>query len=334
MNEDDTLLRHFVEDHAEDAFTELVQRHVAMVYATALRRVGGDAHFAQDVTQSVFISLARKASTLRGHASLAGWLYISTHRATAEVVRREQRRKQREASAHSMHLTSTPEDRPVDPASLRPLLDDALIELKSEDREAVVLRFFAQRSFAEIGAALRITEEAARKRVNRALEKLQEALCRRGITSTATALGGALSAAGITAAPATLVSQVAAVALAESMAIPTATLTTAFTSSLLPAAAIAAVLTGLWTNTPQQRANETMAGEIARLERAPEATAGLRSEIDDLTRALARPLNAISRACRAALVDDARTRHRQRCQEGPDYHRGNAPMGRRARDLG
>ena len=201
MNEDSTLLRRFVEDHAEDAFTELVQRHLAMVHATALRRVGGDAHLAQDVAQTVFISLARKASSLRGHASLAGWLYISTHHATAEIVRREQRRKQREASAHSMNRASTPDDPPVDPAALRPLLDDALVELKSDDREAVLLRFFAQRSFAEIGSALRITEEAARKRVDRALDQLQATLSRRGITSTVAALGSALSAAGITTAP-------------------------------------------------------------------------------------------------------------------------------------
>ena len=192
MNEDAILLRRFAEDHAEEAFTELVRRHLPLVHATALRRVGGDAHLAQDVTQTVFISLARKAPALQGHASLAGWLYLSTHHATAEVVRREQRRKQREASAHTMHLASTPDDPPVDPAALRPLLDDALVELKADDREAVVLRFFGQRSFAEIGAALRITEEAARKRVDRALEKLQAALSRRGITSTVAALGSAL----------------------------------------------------------------------------------------------------------------------------------------------
>jgi RNA polymerase sigma factor (sigma-70 family) len=286
MNEDAILLRRFVEDHAEDAFTEIVQRHLPMVHATALRRVGGDAHLAQDVTQTVFIALARKASSLRGHGSLAGWLYISTHRATAEVVRREQRRKQREASAHSMNLASLSDDPPVDLASLRPLLDDALVGLKADDREAVVLRFFAQRSFAEIGAALRITEEAARKRVNRALDQLQATLSRRGITSTVTALGSALTAAGITTAPATLVSEVAAVALAQSVLLPAAALTSALASTLLPAAALAAVLTGLWTILPQRRANAAMADELARLERAPVATARMQSEIDDLARAL------------------------------------------------
>jgi RNA polymerase sigma factor (sigma-70 family) len=287
MNEDALLLRRFVEDHAEDAFTELVRRHLTLVYGAALRRVGGDAHLAQDVSQTVFISLASKAASLRTHASLAGWLYIATHRATAEVVRREQRRKQHEASAHSMNLSSTPEDAAVDPAALRPLLDDALVELKDDDREAVVLRYFAQRSFAEIGSTLRITEEAARKRVERAVERLHRTLSRRGITSSVTALGSALAAGGMTVAPATLVTQVSAAALAQTVLIPAVTLGTTLASALLPAAAVATVLTALWTIVPQQRANAVLADEIARLEREPLATAVVRSEINDLKRAIA-----------------------------------------------
>ena len=150
-----------------------------------------------------------------------------------------------------------------------------------------MLRYFAQRSFAEIGAALRITEEAARKRVDRALEKLQVTLSRRGITSTVAALGGALSAAGITTAPATLAGQVVAVALAESVLVPAAGLTATLASSLLPAAAMAALVTGLWVIVPQQRANTAMADEFARLERAPTSAAATQSEIDSLTLALA-----------------------------------------------
>ena len=313
MNEDAILLRRFAEDHAEEAFTELVQRHLPLVHAMALRRVGGDAHLAQDVTQTVFIALARKASSLQGHASLAGWLYLSTHHATAEVVRREQRRKQREAAAHSMHLASTSDAPPVDPAALRPLLDDALVELKADDREAVVLRFFAQRSFAEIGATLRITEEAARKRVDRALDQLQATLSRRGITSTVVALGSALTAAGVTTAPATLVSQIAAAALAQSAVAPA--LATTLAASLLPAAAIAAVATGLWTILPQQRANAATADELARLRHAPSIAAGVESEIANLTQALAlartpparvSPAPASARAAGPALTASAR----------------------------
>jgi len=287
MNEDALLLHDFVKNHSEEAFTTLVQHHLPMVHATALRRVGGDAYLAQDVAQTVFISLARKASSLRDLGSLAGWLYVSTHRATAEVVRREQRRKQHEQAAHSMNLTNAPQDLPVDPASLRHLLDDALVELKSDDREAVILRFFAQRSFAEIGAALRITEEAARKRVDRALEKLQCTLSRRGIASSVAALGTTMTAAGVTTTPATLVSQIAGVAFAQGMTLPAATLTSMLTTSFLPAAASAAMLTGLWTIIPQQRANAAMVNEIARIENAPKARSDVQSEIDQLSRTLA-----------------------------------------------
>lgn len=287
MNADAILLRRFVEDHEQAAFTELVRRHFAMVSATALRRVGGDIHLAQDVTQTVFISLARKAASLRDHGSLAGWLYVSTHRATAEVVRRERRRKQHETSAEVMMLPNLSDDPPVDAAVLRPLLDDALIELKTDDREAVVLRFFTQRSFAEIGATLQITEEAARKRVDRALEKLHTALSRRGLTSTVTTLGSALTTAGVSAAPTTLVGQVAAVALAQAALLPAVTLTGTLASALLPATALAVLCTGAWTILPQSRANAAMANEIARRERASTETRGVQAEIDELARALA-----------------------------------------------
>jgi RNA polymerase sigma factor (sigma-70 family) len=285
MSKDETLLRRFVEDRAEEAFKELVQRYLGLVYGTALRRVGGDAHLAQDVTQTVFISLARKASLLRSHASLAGWLYVSTHRATAQMVRGEQRRKQRETRAHSMNLANASESLTVDPASLRPLLDEVLVDLKVDDREAIMLRFFAHRSFAEIGDALRIEEEAARKRVNRALDKLRAALSRRGITSTATALGSALTAAGMAPVPAMLSSQVVTIALAQAVLLPAAAFTT-LTSLLLPVAAIVVVLTGMWTIVPQQRANAAMEKDQARLEPSPAAAVALRSEVDELNRAL------------------------------------------------
>src|SRR6478735_4422004 len=154
MNTDSELLRRFVEDRSEAAFTDLVQRYLPMVRATALRRVGGDAHAADDVAQQVFVALARKAPSLRTHATLAGWLHLSTHHATASWVRGEQRRKHREATADSMQRNDSTADLSADTARLRPLLDDALVTLKPEEREAIVLRFFSGRSFAEIGDAL------------------------------------------------------------------------------------------------------------------------------------------------------------------------------------
>lgn len=260
MMTDDQLLCRFVDEHSEAAFTELVQRHLPLVRATALRRVGGDAHAADDVTQQVFVALARKAAALRGHATLAGWLYTATHHATADWVRREQRRKQREIAASSMHPSESPADTSADAERLRPLLDDALVTLKPDEREAIVLRFFSGRTFSEIGATLTLSEEAARKRVDRALEKLHATMLRRGVTSTVAALGGALSAASVQPVSAGLATQVAGAALAKAAA---PGLAASLTAALWPAAAAATLAGGAFLIFPQQRANADAATALA-----------------------------------------------------------------------
>jgi RNA polymerase sigma factor (sigma-70 family) len=176
MNTDSELLRRYVEERSEPAFTEVVQRHVGLVYSVALRRVGGDAHLAEDVAQKVFCDLARKASALTGRPTLAGWLYASAHLASAAMVRSERRRKAREIEAHLMQTTLSSPESDAEWTRLRPVLDDAFVALKEEEREVIALRFFEKRSFAEIGATLRVTEEAARKRVDRVLDKLRAVL--------------------------------------------------------------------------------------------------------------------------------------------------------------
>jgi RNA polymerase sigma factor (sigma-70 family) len=285
MTTDDELLRRFVENHSEAAFTELVQRHLALVRATALRRVGGDAHAADDVTQQIFVALARKAPSLRGHATLAGWLYIGTHHATADWVRREQRRKQREAIASSMPTHESPADPTAEAAQLRPLLDDALVTLNPDEREAVVLRFFSGRTFSEVGAALAVSEEAARKRVDRALAKLHAVLLRRGVTSTVAALGGALTAAGAQPVAAGLAAQVAGVALAKAAA---PTLAASLAAALWPAAAAATLVGGTLMIIPQHRANADAAAAIAaRQSNLGEAIAAARAENGQLEDELA-----------------------------------------------
>ncbi len=282
MTSDVELLRRFVEDRSEAAFTELVQLHLPLVRATALRRVGGDAHAADDVTQLVFITLARKASSLRGHATLAGWLYVSTHHATAELVRREQRRKQREASAHSMHLTESSLESPDEAARIRPMLDDALITLKPIEREAIVLRFFAKHTFSEIGTAVKLSEEAARKRVNRALEKLHTVLVRRGVTSTVAVLGSTLTAAGMSSAPTGLAIKVAGVALTKAAA-PSVIASVA--SLLWPAVGAAVIVGGTLAIVPQHRANNATAAVIASREADTRSTAvELKTENQRLSR--------------------------------------------------
>lgn len=196
MNDDAELIRRYVDDHSDAAFIQLVERHIGMVHATALRRLGGDRQLAEDVAQSVFFDLARKASSLRHRSSLAGWLYWSAHAASAAVVRRERRRKARELKAHHMGTTLPTNDLPPDWEKLRPVLDDAVTKLAASEREAIVLRFFQRCSFADVGRALELSEEAARKRVDRSLDKLRRILIGQGIASTTSALGSALLAAG------------------------------------------------------------------------------------------------------------------------------------------
>ena len=154
MNSNDIeLLRRYVFERSEAAFTELVQQYVALVYSAALRQTNGDVHLAEDVTQEVFTDLARKAARLTRHTSLAGWLYTSTRYAAATLRRGEQRRFAREQEVHAMNqLLHSAE---TDPAweHLRPVLDEAMHDLKAADREAVLLRFFERLPLATVGGA-------------------------------------------------------------------------------------------------------------------------------------------------------------------------------------
>lgn len=222
---DHELLQRYAECRCEASFTELVKRYVDLVYSSALRQVGGDAHLAHDVTQSVFIDLARKASSLSGRTVLAGWLYTSAHYAAAKVVRSEQRWRAREQKANSMRETS--DESAVEPSweELRPVIDEAMHDLSQGERDAILLRYFEKRQLGEVGAKLGVSDEAARKRVDRALEKLRGLLARRGVTSTSTALVVALGAHTVAAAPAGIATSIAGAAIASSVAGTGTTLT-------------------------------------------------------------------------------------------------------------
>jgi RNA polymerase sigma factor (sigma-70 family) len=215
MTEDAELLRRYAQEGSEAAFAELVQRHINLVYASALRRVRGDTHLAEDVTQNVFTALADAAPRLIHHPVLAGWLHKTTRFAAAQIVRTERRRLAREQEANIMNEPTMPETGdPTDWERLRPLLDEVLDELDPSDRDAVLLRFFEGRSFAEVGERLQLTDNTARMRVERALDKMNALLARRGVTSTVAALGLALtSQMGVTA-PAGLAATVSATAIA------------------------------------------------------------------------------------------------------------------------
>jgi RNA polymerase sigma factor (sigma-70 family) len=217
MQDDATLLRSYVEERSETAFAELVRRHLSLVYYAALRQTG-EAVLAEDVTQTVFCELARRAASLDGRPVLAGWLYTNTRFAAQHARRAEARRRQREHTAHLMNELTQDSGRAAEWETLRPVIDDALHTLEEREREAVLLRYFEGRPFEEIGTRLAWTEDATRKRVARALDKLQAVLARRGVTSTAAALGATLTGQAAMAAPAGLAASVTGVALAGTAA--------------------------------------------------------------------------------------------------------------------
>jgi RNA polymerase sigma factor (sigma-70 family) len=210
---DGELLRRYARDHSDASFEELVKRHVNLIYSAALRQVNGDTHLAEDVTQSVFTDLARKAAKLTNHTSLTAWLYTSTRFVAANLRRTEQRRSLREHEAHTMNAIFTNPEHEPDWVQIRPLLDEAMHTLEDADRQAVLMRHFENRSYAEIGANFGLTENAARMRVERALEKLHGTLTRHGVTSTALVLAGLLTANAVGAAPTHLAAKVVSAAL-------------------------------------------------------------------------------------------------------------------------
>jgi RNA polymerase sigma factor (sigma-70 family) len=212
MTDDATLLRRFADEKSEAAFTELVRRHLDMVFGAALRRTGGDAHRAADVVQEVFTALARQACSLTHHTVLSAWLHTATRNRAVNLMTSERRRKCREVAAMALEPPGGG-DAALDWNEVRPTLDAAIDELPESDRAAVVLRFLERRPFTEIGAVFDISADAARMRTERALERLRAALARRGITSTAAALGALVTTHSGVTAPAGLATTVASGAL-------------------------------------------------------------------------------------------------------------------------
>jgi RNA polymerase sigma factor (sigma-70 family) len=202
MTDGRQLLAEYAATGSEMAFRELVGRYVDLVYSSALRLVNGDTHRAEDVTQTVFADLARMARTLSRGVMLGGWLHRHTCFVASKTMRAERRRQARERQA--VEMNSMEDHSAVNLASVAPVLDEAINQLGAEDRAAILLRFFEQRDFRGVGEALGNNEEAARKRVDRALGKLELLLKRRGVALSAAALGTALGAQAVSAAPAGL----------------------------------------------------------------------------------------------------------------------------------
>ena len=201
MIEDSELLQQYAKEENQAAFAEIVQRHLNLVYSAALRQVGGDADLAKDVSQNVFTDLARKAASLSNRPVLTGWLYTSAHFAAAKIVRTERRRAAREQEAHAMQQLLHDSAPDADWTVLSPVLDELMHQLNESDREAVLLRYFENRPFAEVGAKLGVGENAARMRVDRALEKLRALFKERSVTISILSLGAILSGKAVVAAP-------------------------------------------------------------------------------------------------------------------------------------
>jgi len=297
MSDDLELLQRYAATRDEAAFAELVRTHLNLVYAAALRRTNGRRGLAEEIAQTVFAQLARGAGRLGEHPVLAGWLYVATRNAAMNALRAERRRKRYEQEAQAMqdtHATATTDE---EWQRLRPEIDAAMDDLGAAERDAVLLRFFGNRSFSEIGSALRVSEDAARMRVDRALEKLQVLLRRRGITSTATALGGLLAAQSAVAAPAglavavtgsVLVGTGAATAVAGGAGFMAFMTTNKIVMAIAGAVALAAGGSAVYGFREAQQAHDVLAtvrNEESRLRTQLEQEAAKAREASDQTRA-------------------------------------------------
>jgi RNA polymerase sigma factor (sigma-70 family) len=221
-SDDIALLKEYAESGSEPAFTALVGRHVNLVYSAALRGTG-NAHAAEEIAQAVFIILARKAKSLGDKTVLSGWLYQTARLTAANYLRGEIRRQHREQEAYMQSILDQPDGEAW--RQIAPLLDDAMGRLGEKDRNAIVLRFFENKNLSEVGAALGASEDAAKMRLNRALEKLRKFFTKRGVVHSAAIITGVISANSVQAAPIGLAKTISAVAITKGAVASTSTLT-------------------------------------------------------------------------------------------------------------
>ena len=210
MTDSNQLLRQYAQTGSETAFQELVSRYIDLVYSVAVRRVGGDADLARDVVQTVFIDLARKASRLRSESTLGGWL----HRHTCFVSSNFRRTLQRSAAREQVAMELANQSSGAAWEQLAPMLDEVIDQLGDADRKSIVLRFYEQRDLRSVGLALGTSEDAAQKRISRALEKLRAMLSARGASLSVPLLASLLASRAVSAAPAGLAVETGSKALA------------------------------------------------------------------------------------------------------------------------
>ncbi len=296
---DQQLLRDYAEHQSESAFTELVRRHVDPVYSAALRMVCG-ADLAEDVTQGAFIALAQNARSLADRSVLSGWLHCTARNLAANIVRSETRRRARELEAVAMnHLLANDSDATWE--NIAPHLDAALGELNDSERDALLLRYFERKSAREIAEILGTTEDAAQKRVNRAVDRLRELFSKRRVAIGAGGLVLLISANSVHSAPvglATTISTSAALSAvhqATTIGITKALAMTTLQKALVATVIAAAVGTGVF----QAHRNSTLQNEIQALQQNPNPLA---AQIEQLQR----ERDAASNQLAAALAENGR----------------------------
>jgi RNA polymerase sigma factor (sigma-70 family) len=251
INETDLeLVRRYARDRAEDAFTEIVRRYLNLVYSAALRQVRFS-QLAEEVAQSAFTDLTRAAARLEPYTILSAWLYQVTRRTAIDAVRREARRQVREQIATEMNALNATDD---EWTRIEPLLDEAMSTLDAPDRAAVLLRYFENKSLREVGQQLRVSDDAAQKRVSRAVERLRDFFAKRGVTIGASGLVAGITANAVQAAPVGLAGAISATAaLGGTAGLTTTAITTTKTiamttlqKNLIAGTLAAAIGTGIY----------------------------------------------------------------------------------------
>ncbi len=228
MTSDWDLLRRFARENSQDAFAEIVRRHLNLVYSAARRQVRSP-QLAEEVAQSVFADLARNAGKISSAGvspanSLTPWLYTVTRRTAIDAIRKESRRQLREQIAVEMNnMNATANDW----TQIEPLLDDAMAALDETDRSAILLRYFENKNLREVGEALGASEDAAQKRVSRAVERLREFFSKRNVTIGASGLAVLISANAVQSAPIGLAAAISAAAVLAGTAVHTPTVVAA-----------------------------------------------------------------------------------------------------------
>ena len=210
------MLQNYADRNSEEAFAELVRRHLDLVYSAALRQVRSP-QLAEEVAQSVFTDLARNAGKLKPDTILTAWLYQVTRRTAVDVVRKESRRQLREQIATEMNAMNATA---ADWTHVEPFLDEAMHTLDETDRAAVLLRYFENKSLREVGQTLGTSDDAAQKRVSRAVERLREFLSKRGVSVGASGLVVVISANAVQAAPVGLAATISTAAALAGTAVP------------------------------------------------------------------------------------------------------------------